>query len=287
MSLRPVQQPHPPIWMGISSVESAVFAAKAGYNIVALMPAAAMKSRVAAYRDAQTSDACKLGISYLIVVAEDDATAMRDASRAYTRWHTSFHHLYTLHGRAPMLGAWPSEFSGLMDQQRAIAGSPQPVADFLCEQVETSGINYVVSQLMFGDLPHESAVRSIRAVCRGSHAAREARRNEANHNQEATMSAVELALIDLVIANRVLARIGAVDAYGHVSVRHPTNKDHFLLSRSRSPELVEQGDIMEFDLKGNVIGKDNRPPYLERFIHAAVYAAVPTSARSCTAMPGC
>jgi alkanesulfonate monooxygenase SsuD/methylene tetrahydromethanopterin reductase-like flavin-dependent oxidoreductase (luciferase family) len=157
-----VQQPHPPIWMGISSVESAVFAAKAGYNIVALMPAAAMKSRVAAYRDAQTSDAGKLGISYLIVVGEDDATAMRDASQADTRWHTSFHHLYTLHGRAPMLGAWPSKFSGLMDQQRAIAGSPQTVADFLCEQVETSGINYVVSQLMFGDLPHESAVWSIR-----------------------------------------------------------------------------------------------------------------------------
>jgi HCOMODA/2-hydroxy-3-carboxy-muconic semialdehyde decarboxylase len=89
------------------------------------------------------------------------------------------------------------------------------------------------------------------------------------------MSAIELALIDLVIANRVLARIGAVDAYGHVSVRHPTNPDHFFLPRSRSPEFVDQDDIMEFDLDGKVVGRDNRPPYLERFIHAGVYAARP------------
>jgi ribulose-5-phosphate 4-epimerase/fuculose-1-phosphate aldolase len=89
------------------------------------------------------------------------------------------------------------------------------------------------------------------------------------------MSAVELALIDLVIANRVLARIGAVDAYGHVSVRHPTDPERFLLSRSRSPEYVDQSDIMEFDLGGNVVGRDNRPPYMERFIHAGIYAARP------------
>ena len=84
---------------------------------------------------------------------------------------------------------------------------------------------------------------------------------------------MELALIDLVIANRVLARIGAVDAYGHVSLRHPTDGTRFLLSCSRSPEFVEQNDIMEFDLDGRVVGSDNRPPYLERFIHAGIYAA--------------
>jgi ribulose-5-phosphate 4-epimerase/fuculose-1-phosphate aldolase len=87
------------------------------------------------------------------------------------------------------------------------------------------------------------------------------------------MSALDVALIDLVIANRVLARLGAVDAYGHVSVRHPTEPDRFLLSCSRSPALVDRGDLMQFDLEGRVIGKDNRPPYSERFIHAALYAA--------------
>jgi len=87
------------------------------------------------------------------------------------------------------------------------------------------------------------------------------------------MSSLDVALIDLIIANRVLARLGAVDAYGHVSVRHPTEPDRFLLSYSRSPRLVDRGDIMQFDLEGRVVGTDNRPPYLERFIHAALYAA--------------
>ncbi len=80
---------------------------------------------------------------------------------------------------------------------------------------------------------------------------------------------------DLVIANRVLANQGVVDAYGHVSIRHPEKPDHFLLSRSRSPELVTEADIMEFTLDGTVVGNDTRPPYLERFIHGCLYEAEP------------
>ena len=43
---------------------------------------------------------------------------------------------------------------------------------------------------------------------------------------------------DVALANRILAREGVVDAYGHVSRRHPGRPDRFLLSCSRSPELV-------------------------------------------------
>lgn len=87
------------------------------------------------------------------------------------------------------------------------------------------------------------------------------------------MSSLEVALIDLVIANRVLARMGAVDAYGHISLRHPTEPGRFLLSRSLSPRFVDRSDIMQFDFEGQVVGSDNRPTYSERFIHAAIYAA--------------
>jgi ribulose-5-phosphate 4-epimerase/fuculose-1-phosphate aldolase len=89
------------------------------------------------------------------------------------------------------------------------------------------------------------------------------------------MSVLDIAMIDLVIANRVLARMGAVDAYGHVSVRHPVEPDRYLLARSRAPELVTRDDIMQFNLDGSVVGADNRPPYLERFIHGAVFEARP------------
>jgi HCOMODA/2-hydroxy-3-carboxy-muconic semialdehyde decarboxylase len=84
---------------------------------------------------------------------------------------------------------------------------------------------------------------------------------------------IESALNDLVIANRILANEGIVDAYGHVSVRHPRDPLRFFLARSLSPDRVERGDIMEFDLEGYPTSGDARQPYLERFIHAAAYEA--------------
>jgi len=81
---------------------------------------------------------------------------------------------------------------------------------------------------------------------------------------------------DLALANRILAREGVVDAYGHVSIRRPDAPERFLLSRSRSPELVVPADIMEFGLDGEVVDKaDTRGPYLERYIHAGIFAARP------------
>ena len=42
-----------------------------------------------------------------------------------------------------------------------------------------------------------------------------------------------------------------------------------------APALVAAGDIMEFDLDGNATGGDARTPYVERFIHGAIYKARP------------
>ncbi len=88
------------------------------------------------------------------------------------------------------------------------------------------------------------------------------------------MSSLESAIRDLVIANRILSKEDVVDAYGHVSIRHPLKPDHYLLSRSLSPELVTKDDIIEYRLDGTPVS-DTRPPYLERFIHGAVYEAQP------------
>jgi HCOMODA/2-hydroxy-3-carboxy-muconic semialdehyde decarboxylase len=80
---------------------------------------------------------------------------------------------------------------------------------------------------------------------------------------------------DLVIANRILAKEDVVDAYGHVSVRHPGNPDHFLIARSVAPELVGPDDIAELDLRGQPVRDEKRTLYLERFIHAAIFEARP------------
>jgi hypothetical protein len=48
-----------------------------------------------------------------------------------------------------------------------------------------------------------------------------------------------------VAASRILADQGVVDAFGHVSIRHPTNPNHYLVSRA-APAVVTADDIMEF-----------------------------------------
>src|SRR5690348_11967909 len=87
------------------------------------------------------------------------------------------------------------------------------------------------------------------------------------------MSNFDALIQDLVIANRILAKEEVVDAYGHVSVRHPDNPNRFLIARSLAPELVGPEDIVELDLDGQPVREEDRSLYLERFIHAAIYAA--------------
>ncbi|MBL8379956.1 MAG: class II aldolase/adducin family protein [Burkholderiales bacterium] len=80
---------------------------------------------------------------------------------------------------------------------------------------------------------------------------------------------------ELVTANRILAREGVIDSFGHVSMRDPADPRRFLLSRSRAPQQVEPRDIMRFALDGSVVGDDAAKPYAERFIHAAIYERRP------------
>ena len=43
---------------------------------------------------------------------------------------------------------------------------------------------------------------------------------------------------ELSLANRILAHEGIVDAFGHISVRHPGDPGRFLISRHRAPATV-------------------------------------------------
>jgi HCOMODA/2-hydroxy-3-carboxy-muconic semialdehyde decarboxylase len=87
------------------------------------------------------------------------------------------------------------------------------------------------------------------------------------------MDKLAYVLEELVTGNRILAREGVVDSFGHISVRHPDNPKHFLLSRARAPDMIEKDDIMEFTLDGTPVDAKGRNPYLERFIHGAMFEA--------------
>lgn len=89
-------------------------------------------------------------------------------------------------------------------------------------------------------------------------------------------SSAEAALrADLAVANRILVRQGVVDAFGHVSARHPDRPHRFLLARNMAPASVTPDDILEFQLDGTPVEVSGPKVYLERFIHGEIFAARP------------
>ena len=90
-----------------------------------------------------------------------------------------------------------------------------------------------------------------------------------------TVSLDPAAIEELVVANRILADRGIIDAYGHVSVRHPTNPNRYLMARALAPALVTAADVMEFDLDSNPVDRRGRSMFSERYIHGEVYKLRP------------
>jgi ribulose-5-phosphate 4-epimerase/fuculose-1-phosphate aldolase len=93
--------------------------------------------------------------------------------------------------------------------------------------------------------------------------------------EDDTLPSLDDARRELALANRIVANEGVLDAFGHVSMRHPDNPNRYLLSRSRSPELVEPGDLIEYDLDSQPLREPGVTQYSERVIHGEIYKARP------------
>jgi len=79
----------------------------------------------------------------------------------------------------------------------------------------------------------------------------------------------------LARANRIIANEGVLDAFGHVTMRHPSDPGRYLMSRSRGPELVQPEDIYEFTLGSQIVKPIKERLYSERVIHGEIYKARP------------
>jgi ribulose-5-phosphate 4-epimerase/fuculose-1-phosphate aldolase len=101
-------------------------------------------------------------------------------------------------------------------------------------------------------------------------------RLRAHHEEEIPVPQISAALRhEVAVANRILGHEGVIDAFGHVSLRHPERPDRYLLSRSRAPALVEPDDILEFTLDSEPVEPPTVQLYAERVIHGEIYKARP------------
>lgn len=80
---------------------------------------------------------------------------------------------------------------------------------------------------------------------------------------------------DVALASRVLAKVGILDSFGHVSARDPERDDRFFMSRSLAPKLVRDEDILQLDVDGRAVADPGAKLFLERFLHAEIYRSRP------------
>ena len=166
MEMQPLQQPHPPLWYGAHSPDSAERAARKGLHMVTNDMLEPTRAMVARYRQvwSETQNATampKMGMVRFIVVSDTDDNALAIARRAYLRWRASFVYLSEMNGTQPNSPLRADSFDTLVKQGQAIAGAPETVRKFLATQIDNSGINYVVGQFCFGDLALDEMLRSV------------------------------------------------------------------------------------------------------------------------------
>ena len=78
---------------------------------------------------------------------------------------------------------------------------------------------------------------------------------------------------ELATATKILLYEGILDTFGHISARDPEDPDYFFLAQKLAPSLITVDDIQRLNLDGETT--DNRPSYLERYIHSEIYKARP------------
>jgi alkanesulfonate monooxygenase SsuD/methylene tetrahydromethanopterin reductase-like flavin-dependent oxidoreductase (luciferase family) len=165
IALEPCQRPHPPIWYGMHAPESAARAAERGLNAVSLDDAPLTIQMTRAFRESWTKHQGgkplpKMGIGRFVVVAETQAEAEAIAGRAYPVWHDSFNYLFRDRGTEPRHQR-PREWGGIVGQARALAATPDRIAEWIAEDMEACEANYFVGQFVFGDMTLDETLRSI------------------------------------------------------------------------------------------------------------------------------
>jgi alkanesulfonate monooxygenase SsuD/methylene tetrahydromethanopterin reductase-like flavin-dependent oxidoreductase (luciferase family) len=171
IELEPLQKPHPPVWYGVHSVESAERAARRGLNIVSLDSARKTRGFADRYRKTwletrgDLGEMPKIGLSRFVVVAENNDEALKAARRAYPIWRRSFYHLYEVYGGAPVHPRPPS-FNEIVEGGEGVAGDAERVSAFLESQRAESGATYLVGQFAFGDLSLAESLKSVELFSR-------------------------------------------------------------------------------------------------------------------------
>ena len=158
IELEPVQRPHPPLWQGVTSAESAAAAARRGASVVSHGPLAGVRPIAEAYLAASAGRGL-VGCGRHIFVADTDAEALKTAAPAYKAWYDSLVSLWRTFRSIPFHFAESLEVA--LAKDAAIVGSPATVRAEIERHLAGSRCNYFVTRFAYGSLTHEQSLRSL------------------------------------------------------------------------------------------------------------------------------
>jgi alkanesulfonate monooxygenase SsuD/methylene tetrahydromethanopterin reductase-like flavin-dependent oxidoreductase (luciferase family) len=169
IEIKPLQQPHPPLWYATNSPESAARAARQQTSIVTLLPTNEARKVVDGYKEAWKMapgatgrKMPRVGITRHIYVGESDEQAERRGLFGLRGFYDKLVYLWRKYDVSnPSLTEATHR-----NTETLIAGTPTTVREKIEQQVEESGANYFVARFAYGDLTHEESVRSLELFTR-------------------------------------------------------------------------------------------------------------------------
>jgi alkanesulfonate monooxygenase SsuD/methylene tetrahydromethanopterin reductase-like flavin-dependent oxidoreductase (luciferase family) len=170
MVTRPVQRPHPPLWYGARTLDRALWCARLGMPMMALVPSEQVRPLTDAYRaewaslGRPDSGLPPLGVTRSMVVAPTSEDAMKIANRAFGRFKESFELLWHRAGMQlpPVLPA--DTFEGIHNTGHYFAGDPAGARAWVERIRDVAGISYLAIELCFGDMTRAEALQSAELI---------------------------------------------------------------------------------------------------------------------------
>ena len=180
---RPIQRPHPPLWVAASNLETYEHAGRQGVGIIGVTRNTPdeTKPAIAAYRSAiRSGDRSKfvgkaanehVGV-YAVACCHDDDRTGRDLACAAARWYYGDNdaeiNKYRFGSAAGGVTKVVDKISSrsndqLVEDAMAIGGNP----DTVCRQIErwaAAGVDQMVFMFQAGHMTHDQVMRSIELV---------------------------------------------------------------------------------------------------------------------------
>jgi len=165
MTAEPLQEKLP-FWFGASRPDRAGWCAEHAINVMSLVNAERTRLTTDGFRERWSElgrpleELPKCGVNRHMVIAETEAEALEIAERAYPRFKQSIQYLWKLRD-LPMPPVYASDtFAGLAAEGSAFAGTPEGARQYVREQIDIAGINYMTVDVAFGGITFEEASRT-------------------------------------------------------------------------------------------------------------------------------